>query len=147
MIVPKKQHFLRKAQTPLEIMGISIVLVGLLLVVMLTTYNRNIQTQDLLVTGESSILCQQVSSGISKIYINRASISETVPLTRITLFERAEGNTGILTIENVTCGYIAPVQLSTGEKDTDAGGVTLAVGNWCFEKFDSNVLVTQGACT
>ena len=146
MLTPKKQPLLQKAQTPLEILGISIVLVGLLLVVMLTTYNKNIQSQELLETGESSVLCQQVSSAIANLYTNRAQASETITLPRQALFERAEGHIGILSIGNVTCPYIAPVQSSTGEKDTGTGGIPLAVGKWCFEKMDHNVLVAQGEC-
>lgn len=143
----EKQKSLRKAQTPLEIIGISVVLVGLLLVVLLTTYDRNIQTQDMLTIGESNILCQKTSSSIARIYSNRATIKETITLTRTVLFERAEGRAGIISIESISCPYIAPAQKNTGEKDTDPGGLYLTVGKWCFEKLGSNVLITPGDCT
>jgi len=147
MFFAKKQG-LRKAQTPLEILGVSVVLIGLLLVVLLATYTRNAQTEEMLTIGENSILCQEVSSAIASVYSNRATVKETLSLTNEVLFERASSSrTGIMTIGSVSCSYISPVQLNTGEKDTDFGGLPLGIGNWCFENLDHDVLVTEGVCT
>ena len=42
-------------QTPMEVIGIAVIFVGLLLLVFATTYSRNAETEIVLETGENSI--------------------------------------------------------------------------------------------
>jgi len=149
----RKRAMRQNAQTAIEIIGIAVVLFALLLLVLLTTFNRNMQTQNLMEINHNIIQCSEVSSTVGRMFNNQATTRETVTIARATSFNRVEGNPGGLKVGSVTCSYVGNVQLSTGEKDTDIAGAgnvgtTIGIGSWCFEKEpDTNAVITGGECS
>lgn len=140
------------AQMPMEIIGIAVVMVALLLLVLVTTYYKNMQTQQLLEMSKNSTQCSEISSTISRMNSNRATTRETLAIETQALLRRVEGKPGGITIGEITCNYIGFVEMATGERDSDpsgtgATGITLSIGKWCFEKSDSKIVATQGECS
>ena len=142
----------KKGQTPLEIIGIAVVIVALLLMVFITTVNKNIETAQILTIGKNSIQCDAVASTIARLYNNRAITQETLNLETDTRLRRVEGNLGGINVGNISCSYIGSVSMDTGQKDSDPSGtgttgITLVVGDWCFEKNpETNVVLTPEEC-
>jgi hypothetical protein len=136
----------------MEIIGIAVILVALLLLVLVTTYNRNIQTQQLLEISNNGIQCSEMSAVVARMYSNRAITKETLHLSTRADLNRFEGKTGMIQVGTISCRYVGSVKKSTGEKDSDKqgtmlGGLPLSIGTWCFEKRpDTNVVVSGGDC-
>ena len=140
-------------QTSLEVIGIAVVLVVLLLLVLITTYSRNMETQRLLETSENSIQCSEMSATIARMYSNRATTYEALHLATGANLNRVEGKPGGIKVGKIACSYIGGIEYNNDSPppdviyDTDASGISLSVGNWCFEKHpDTNVVVSQGEC-
>jgi hypothetical protein len=153
-LAANKQPLARNAgaQTPMETIGISIVLVGLLLLVFATTYARNAETGIALETAENNIECSGLSTAIARLYSNRATTSETVSLNSDALLRRVEGNPGGINVGEVSCNYIGSVEMEGGERDSDPGGtgtagITLSIGQWCLEKSQgTGIAASLGEC-
>ncbi len=144
-----------KGQTPLEIISISVIIVAMLLLVFVTTANKNRETEQIFTNGKNNIQCNAMTLTIARLYNNRATTQETLNLETEARIRRAEGNLGGINVGDVSCNYIGSVamNLTDGRKDTDPNGtgttgITLEIGNWCFEKNnDINVVLTPGECT
>ena len=121
----------------------SVVIVGLLLLVLVTTYARNMDTQRLLLQGESNVQCGGISAAIARLYTNRATISEQLHIEKQAELKRVEGKPGGILVGGVSCSYAGTVEV---DGISDTAGVTLAVGNWCLEKSDSVIEISQGEC-
>jgi len=145
----------RKGQTPIEIIGIAVIIAGLLLMVFVTTVNKNMETEEILTIGKNSIQCNTMSSTIARLYNNRATTQETLNFETEARLRRVEGNLGGINVGNMTCKYIGSAAMYPGDgrKDSDPDGtgttgITLGVGNWCFEKSpDTNIMITPEECT
>ena len=145
----------KKGQTPIEIIGIAVIIAGLLLLVFVTTVNKNMETEEILTIGKNSIQCNTMSSTIARLYNNRATTQETLNFETEARLRRVEGKLGGINVGNMTCNYIGSAAMYTGGggKDTDPDGtgeigITLGVGNWCFEKSpDTNIVITPEECT
>lgn len=141
-----------KGQTPIEIIGITIVLVALLFLVIITSFVKNNETMQLQEFNENSAQCNEMGATIVRMYSNRATTIETINIEVDSTIQRVEGKSGGISVRGFSCAYVGSVQKSTGEKDSDpngtgADGITLAVGVWCLEKTpDTNVVATQGEC-
>jgi len=142
--MPAKEGNGRKGQAPVEIISMTIIITVLLLLVLITTYNRNEDTERLLSTNEKSVQCSRMSSAIARIYSNRAGISETLHVQTTSDLNRLEGKPGQISVGNVSCNYLGRVM--SGNQTDNTTGIRLSVGDWCFEKSDSNVAVSQGEC-
>ncbi len=144
-----------KGQMSIEIIGIAVIVVALLLLVFVATTSKNIESNQILAIGKNSIQCNTMSSVIARMYNNRAITQETLNLETETRIRRVEGKPGGINVEGISCNYMGSVAMNPadGRKDTDPNGtgetgMTLGMGNWCFEKdSDTNVVLTQGECT
>ncbi len=144
-----------KGQTPIEVIAIAVIIVALLLLVFTTTMSRNMETDRVLIAGKSSIQCNAMASTIARLYNNRATTQETLNLELEARLRRVEGKQGGINVGEVSCSYIGSVAMypEDGKKDsnpddTGTDGITLAIGNWCFEKNpDTNIVITPGECT
>jgi hypothetical protein len=136
-------------QAPIEVIGVAVVLVGLLLMVMVATYIRNEDTQQLLETSENSIQCSDISSAIARVYSNRGVVKESVHFFSEARIERVLGNPGSVTVGSVTCEYIGSIKRPGLPDlfDTDPGGIALGKGDWCFQKVDMEITVQAGDCS
>ncbi len=136
-------------QAPIEVVGVSVILVGLLLVVMVATYVRNEETQRLLETSENSIQCNQIASAIARVYSNRGVVKESVHFFSEATIERVSGKPGTIRVENVSCEYLGSIKKpgSPDEVDTGPGGIVLEKGNWCFWKQELEITVVAGDCS
>ena len=133
----------KKGQTPIEIIGLSVVILVLLLLVFVTTYNRNEDTKRLLLSGVEGIQCNRMSASIARIYSNRAVVRETLHLATAAILKRNEGSPGGIIVGGVSCSYVGDIE---SQSVLDTTGITLSIGNWCFERGDSGVLIEPGAC-
>lgn len=139
-----------RGQTPIEVIGITVVLVGLLLLVFAATYVRNAETKIVLETGENSIQCNGIAAVIARLYSNRANTSEIVSLGLEARFRRVEGKPGGINVGEISCSYIGSVERNAGTKDSDpngtgTAGITLSAGQWCFEKSPGTGIVIKSA--
>lgn len=144
----------KKAQMPMEIIAMAVVLVGLLLLVLVTTYYKNIQTQQIMEMSENSIQCNEMSTIIARMHSNRATTREIAFLATESNLRRVEKKPGGIRVGEISCSYIGKVEKTTGESDTDPGGtgttgITLSTGEWCFEKSDGKIEISgigEGRC-
>ena len=144
-----------KGQTPLEIISIAVIIVAMLLLVFVTTVNRNLETEQIFTSGKNSIQCKTMTSAIARLYNNRATTQETLNFETEARLRRVEGNPGGINVGEISCSYIGSAAMypADGRKDTDPNGtgttgITLGVGNWCFEKNpDTNIVITPEECT
>lgn len=140
-----------KGQTPVEIVGITLFLAGLLLLVFVTTYARNAETAVVLETGEKNIQCNGMAAAIARLYSNRATTSETLALASEARLRRVEGKPGGINVGEISCSYIGSAE-RTGGKDSDPDGtgtegITLSAGQWCLEKRpDTGIVISEGEC-
>jgi len=142
-----------KGQTPLEIISIAVIIAAMLLLVFVTTVSRNLETEQIFTNGKNSIQCKAMTSTIARLYNNRATTQETLNLETEARLRRVEGNTGGINVGGISCNYIGSAARYTGlQKDSDEDGtgdtgITLGVGNWCFEKSpDTNIVITPEEC-
>lgn len=140
-----------KGQTPIEIVGISVILVGLLLLVFVTTYSRNEETGRILDASEKNIQCNGMAAAIARLYSNRATTSETLALASEARLRRVEGKPGGINVGEINCSYIGSAE-KDGEKDSDPDGtgtegITLSAGLWCIKKSpDTGIVISAGEC-
>jgi hypothetical protein len=134
----------KRGQTSIEIMSIAVVMAVLLLLVLVSTYNRNAQTQDVFLFNRSNIQCNAMASSIARLYSNRGIAKETLHLEFDANFLRVEGNPGSISIGRISCFYIGHVG-SGALNDTD--GINLLRGDWCFEKDNGGIAVDVGQCS
>ena len=127
----------------------------MLLLVFVTTVNKNMETEQIFTIGKNNIQCNAMTLTIARLYNNRARTQETLNLETEARLRRVEGNLGGINVGDLSCNYIGSVAMypADGRKDTDPDGmgttgITLGIGNWCFEKNnDTNVVLTPGECT
>ena len=144
-----------KGQTPLEVIAIAVVIASLLLLVFITTVSRNMETEQTFTIGKNDIQCNAMVSAIARLNNNRATTQETLNLETEARFRRVEGKPGGINVGEISCSYIGSVAMNPADEgmDTDPEGtgkegITLDVGNWCFEKSpDTNIVLTQGECS
>jgi len=136
----------KTGQSPIEIIGVAIIVVGLLLLVLITTYSRNQDTIRLLSRSGSSLQCNEMASVITRLHSNRATTKETISLAKDATVDRIAAKPGSIKVGAVSCEYIGNVT-SDGVNDMDAGNLSIAKGTWCFEKMDENILINEGECT
>jgi len=134
----------QKGQTFIEIMSIAVVMTVLLLLVLVATYNRNAQTQEMLVFNQSNIQCDGMNSSIARLYSNRGITSETLHLDYDATLLRVEGKPGNISIGPVSCFYIGKVSYDALE---DLDEINLTKGDWCFEKGTDEIVVSVGQCS
>ena len=137
---------INRGQTPLEVVGVTVLLVGMLLLVLITTYARNSDTQELLKLSENGIQCNKMNSVIARLYSNRATTKETIHLEEIADINRIVGKPGQVLVGNINCPYIGTVTLTDTPDVLDTKGIRLAKGNWCFVKEPAIIRVTVGEC-
>lgn len=156
MLAEKKplpgKAFSEQAQSPIEIIGIAVMLVGLLLLVIVTTAQKNVESREISEMASNSIQCNKISSAIARLYNNRANSMETVLLETEATLRRVAGTDkpGGINVDGQVCYYVGMVKVKDqGQYDTDVDGITLSTGNWCFEKQSqsSYVEVSEGWCT
>jgi len=137
----------KRGQAPIEVIGITVMLIGLLALVMITSYGKNAETLALLEVSEDSIECSQISTTLGRMYTNRASTKETVFLFEEARLERVEGNPGGITVGTVNCEYLGNATLEGVPDVPDTDGITLVKAtNWCFEKNGAEVRISEGEC-
>ncbi len=144
-----------KGQISIEVISIAVIIAALLLLVFVTTVSRNMETDRVLAIGKNSIQCNAMASTIARLYNNRATTQETLNLETKARLRRVEGNSGGINVEEISCRYIGSAAMypADGRMDTDPDGtgkegITLGVGNWCFEKNDdTNIVITPEECT
>jgi len=140
----KKGLRAQKGQTSIEILSIAIVMAALLLIVLVSSYVRNGQTQDMLVFNSTTSQCSEMSSVIARLYSNRAVAKEALRLEHEANFLRVEGKPGSISVGEVSCFYVGTV--SYGALD-DTDGIGLAKGEWCFGKSDGEIVLSGGQCS
>ena len=134
---------------PLEIVSISVVLVAILLLVLVTTYTKNLETMQFIEANENGVQCSEISTAISRLYSNSATIKEKLDFAAETEIRRITSPGGI-EVGNVICSYVGSVEYyNSGSPiyDTDPSGITLPIGTWCFEKSNGEVVIKEeSAC-
>ena len=145
-----------KGQVSIEMVIISVIIVGMLLLVFITTSNTNMETGRILTIGKNSIECNRISTTIARLYNNRATTKETINIEEEALLRRVEGNSGGINVGGASCSDIGsaakytvlPQDFDSYPNGTGTEGITLGVGNWCFEKsYDTNIVITPEECT
>ena len=134
----------KRGQTSIEVISIAVAMTILLLIVLIATYNRNAQTQEMLVFNQNNIQCSEISSSIARIYSNRGITSETLQLDYDANFLRVEGKPGSISIGRISCFYVGSVSYG-GLEDVD--GIDLTQGDWCFEKGTGEIVMSVGPCS
>ena len=145
----------KKGQMPIEVIGIAVVVAALLLLVFVTTVDRNIETAQVFNIGKNSIQCNAMASTIARLHNNRATTQETLNLETEARLRRVEGKYGGINVGEISCNYIgsaamypADARMDTDPNGTGDTGITLGIGDWCFEKSpDTNIVITPEECT
>lgn len=137
--MPSSKIMQARGQTPIEVIAIAVILVGLLLLVFVTTSGKNAETELALETAENSIQCNDMAAAIARLYSNRAITSETIALDFNARLRRVEGKPGSIDVGKISCSYIGSIKTEGGESDSDPGGtgtqgITLPAGLWCIRK-------------
>lgn len=132
-----------RGQASLEVICIAIVMVGLLFLVLVTTYSKNAQTGEMLSMSENGIECNEIGGVIARLNNNMAGVSETLVLAADAVFLRVGGKPGGILVGNAGCYYVGSVGYGTL---SDLGGFTLSAGEWCFEKQGNGIAVGEGGC-
>ena len=131
---------LKRAQVNVEVLGAAIIIMGLLVLVLVTVYQRDAEAGRIADAGMNSIQCNKISGAISNLHNNRATSEQSLLIDRNAGILKIGAGPGQISVGGISCNYLGVV---SGE----ATGLGLAAGKtYKFSKSNSEVHICEMPC-